>query len=135
MHRLLVLALHSAHFVDDFYPKCSVPHCSSLDAKWMLPGSTTWLQPGDWSSTEAGAGHTLPFSDKPKGSQVSAARAGGIITFPSSLPAAPLAEPADICDSMCRRARKLAAEVQGMQQTALGIMDVMLKVHSSLDTY
>lgn len=118
----------SAHFVDDFHPKCSVPYCSCLGAKWIFPGSTNWLQPGDWSCTEAGAGHALPFSDKPKGSQVSAARAGGIVTFPSSLPAAPLAEPADkLCDSMCRRARVLAAEVQGMQQTALGIMDVALK--------
>lgn len=42
-----------------------------------------------------GARHTLLFSDNPKRSQVSAARAGGLVTFPSSLPAAPLAEPAD----------------------------------------
>lgn len=85
----------SARFVDDFHPKCSFPYRSCLGAKWIFPGSTNWLQPGDWSCTEAGAGHALLFSDKPKGSQVSAARAGGIVTFPSSLPAAPLAEPAD----------------------------------------
>lgn len=72
----------SARFVDDFRPKCSVPYRSCLGAKWIFPGSTNWLQPGDWSCTEAGAGHALPFSDKPKGSQVSSSKSWWHRDFP-----------------------------------------------------